>query len=520
FIWLFTNRKWNERWGEMTGKSLLKESPWVVETGMFDRFVSAMQSAVPLVQEQYYADERFNGWFIQSLVLVEDGLLVTTFDITQLKQAEEALHRSKSQLAKELEDTQQLQKISSQLIHEDNIEVLYRQILQAAISLMHSDMGSLQMSDPETEQLRLLAWKGFHPESAAYWDTITDESSTLCGRALRTGERQIVPDLNSPDFVTDSENRKQYQLSGILAMQSTPLISRYGRPVGMISTHWSQPHVPGEHELRMFDVLARQAADVLERARAEEALRESEQRLKALNETLEQKVHEKTIEVRRLASDVVTAIQRERQRISHVLHDDLQQRVFAVQMQMSFLKDALAAENESARQEASDIERELAEIVKITRDLSLNLSPPILPGEGLAHALEWFASRVREQFDLAVEIQTTEPYIIANEELHVLLFNFVRELLFNVVKHAGASQAVIRMESSDQHLRIEVHDNGKGFPIDAPDGRRSPGNDLPRSLGLPTIRHQLSLLGGKIEINSKPEAGTQVILTVPVIEGQ
>jgi signal transduction histidine kinase len=274
------------------------------------------------------------------------------------------------------------------------------------------------------------------------------------------------------------------------------------------------------HPLRdgQLNGFAKIGRDETGKRQAEEALHESQKQLQSLNETLAQKVQEKTEEVRQLASDVIHATQQERQRLSRVLHDDLQQRAYAILMQMSLLKEELPSENHSAREKASAIEKELVEIVKITRNLSIDLSPPTLPGEGLSHAIKWLATRVREQYGLPVELQSDEPFVISNQELHVFLFNCVRELLFNIVKHAGASRAVIALAWVDNSLRIEVRDNGKGFPDKMVGEAVSKKDNLPRSLGLPTIRHQLSLLGGSMEIHSKPGAGTQVILIVPIDE--
>ena len=258
--------------------------------------------------------------------------------------------------------------------------------------------------------------------------------------------------------------------------------------------------------------------DETEKRQAEEALHESQKQLQSLNETLEQKVQEKTEEVRQRASDVIHATQQERQRLAHVLHDDLQQRAYAILMQMSFLREEFPSENHSAQKEASAIERELIEIVKITRNLSIDLSPPILPGEGLSHAIDWLATRMGEQYGLPVELQADGPFVIANQELHVFLFSCIRELLFNVVKHAGASRAVVVLAWSDHRLRIEVYDDGKGFPVNISEGEGREQNNSPQSLGLPSIRHQLGLIGGSLEINSKLGAGTQVILIVPIDE--
>ena len=126
---------------------------------------------------------------------------------------------------------------------------------------------------------------------------------------------------------------------------------------------------------------------------------------------------------------------------------------------------------------------------------------------------------MREQYGLPVELQANGPFIISDENLHVFMFNCVRELLFNVVKHARASRAVVALAWLDHGVQIEVRDDGKGFPDNvSEEGKASVQTDLPRSLGLPTIRHQLSLFGGVMKINSKPGAGTQVILIVPVAE--
>ena len=96
----------------------------------------------------------------------------------------------------------------------------------------------------------------------------------------------MVTDVDACGFMAGTQDLKECRRSGIRAVQSTPLRSRLGRPLGMISTHWRVPHTPTEDEFRLFDVLARQAADLIERTRAEEALRESEERFRLLAGTV------------------------------------------------------------------------------------------------------------------------------------------------------------------------------------------------------------------------------------------
>jgi len=105
--------------------------------------------------------------------------------------------------------------------------------------------------------------------------------------ALAVGHRVVVPNIECSDFMAASADLDFSRRAGIRAMHSTPLVSRSGQLLGMISTHWQKLHSPAEHELRALDVLARQAADLIERVQVETTLRESEQRLQWLASIVE-----------------------------------------------------------------------------------------------------------------------------------------------------------------------------------------------------------------------------------------
>jgi PAS domain S-box-containing protein len=260
--------------------------------------------------------------------------------------------------------------------------------------------------------------------------------------------------------------------------------------------------------------------DISEQKQAEDALRESEKRLQLLNESLEQKVQEKTEEVRHLAADLVIAVQRERHRISHILHDDLQQRIYAIQMQLTFLHHELGKASETSHREISEIEKQLADVLEITRNLSIDLSPPILQDEGLTQAISWLAVQMKQRYGLPIEVQADGPFIVPDQELQVLLFNCVRELLFNVVKHAEATRAVVMLQWVDAGLQIDVLDDGKGFRARLEEQRSaeemSEDENLQLSFGLPTLRHQLVLFNGQMQIESEPGAGACVTIIVPI----
>jgi hypothetical protein len=99
-----------------------------------------------------------------------------------------------------------LQEISTLLIREGNLDALYERVLDAAIGLMSADMGSMQTFYSEEGELRLLAWRGFHPESAAFWERVDLDSACTCGVALSEGRRIIVPDTEACDFMAGADD--------------------------------------------------------------------------------------------------------------------------------------------------------------------------------------------------------------------------------------------------------------------------------------------------------------------------
>jgi PAS domain S-box-containing protein len=192
-------------------------------------------------------------------------------DVTKAKQAEAAVRQSEQRLAREVAGVKALQSISTRLISESMPEPLYAQILGAAMELMASDAASVQMLAADHSSLKLLAWKNFHPDSAAFWQRVEVGAGSTCSKALGDNARVVVADVEACDFIVGTPDQQEYRRSGIRAVQSTPLQSRSGRPLGMLSTHWRTPHTPTDEDFTFFDVLARQAADLIERTLVEQA---------------------------------------------------------------------------------------------------------------------------------------------------------------------------------------------------------------------------------------------------------
>jgi signal transduction histidine kinase len=165
-----------------------------------------------------------------------------------------------------------LQEISTELIEAGNVERLYEKLLDAAVAVMRSDTATMQLLDRHRGELQLTASRGLGAELAQSIQWVGPDRAMVCGEALRTGDRILVSDLEQWASAAGISESRVYREAGIRAAQSTPLRSRSGALVGMLSTHWKEPHQPEEDDLWLLDMLARQVADLIERKRNETAL--------------------------------------------------------------------------------------------------------------------------------------------------------------------------------------------------------------------------------------------------------
>jgi PAS domain S-box-containing protein len=217
----------------------------------------------------------------------------------ELEAAQEAIRHRDELLANEVEAARRLHEFATQLITAQGSRALFEQILDTAQALVHGDFASIQMFYPERGtcgELRLLGYRGFSEQAVKQWAWVSPSQKTSCAEALRTGRRIIVPDVRACDFMAGSDEQETYIGTGILSVQTTPLVSRSGALLGMVSTHWREPHELNPSELRSLDVLGRFAADLIERTRVEETRQEDEQRLASIYNTVRDVIFQVAVE--------------------------------------------------------------------------------------------------------------------------------------------------------------------------------------------------------------------------------
>ena len=189
----------------------------------------------------------------------------------------------KDERAAEQEAMTRFHECGTRMLATTEPQPLLEEVLAASIALQSADFGTIQLYNAESQALKIVAQRGFQQDFLNHFSSVL-EGEAAYGRALSRGERVIIEDvLTDADFELF---RPIAAAAGFRSVQSTPLFSRNGEPLGMISTHFRQPHRPSERDLRLTDLYARQAAEMIERKRADAALTESEERFRHLIEAV------------------------------------------------------------------------------------------------------------------------------------------------------------------------------------------------------------------------------------------
>jgi PAS domain S-box-containing protein len=182
--------------------------------------------------------------------------------LVELHAREEQLRASELQLALEVDSMRRLHELVNRLLGCDDLQTALEEVLDAALVLMEAELGNVRLLDPATRELRIAAQRGFGAEFLARFSNVSADSNEVCARAAQQGTRVIMEDVQADP--QSGLHGAMAAVAGFRGIQSTPIMSRSGQLLGVLSTHSRDPQRPSERALRMIDLYARQAAEFLE----------------------------------------------------------------------------------------------------------------------------------------------------------------------------------------------------------------------------------------------------------------
>jgi len=306
--------------------------------------------------------------------------------------------------------------------------------------------------------------------------------------------------VQGSDLLSDEE-KARYADAGVGAFVSVPIV-KDRRLVALLTVQQAEVRVWAPEDVALLEETADRTWSAVERRRVEQQVRD-------LNATLEERVEDRTREVRNLAARLTVAEQDERQRIAHILHDDLQQQLYGLSMVFSTVRQAVApSADERDVVQLDRAARILGEAFQTVRTLATELSPNVLQSDNFEDTLSWLAKTTAEKYGLAVSVESDGPLRIGDSSVRILLYQMLREVLFNVLKHAGVPEARIVAWEEDDCVWVRVEDDGAGFDV-ATEETTTGG------FGLFSVRERLEFVGGRLRLESAKGAGTRVTLSVP-----
>ncbi|MEX2671192.1 MAG: response regulator, partial [Phycisphaeraceae bacterium] len=392
------------------------------------------------------------------------------------------------------------------LVGED-LQALMEETVRRVAEAFDVPLAKMLECEPHGRSLRLRAGVGWQ-DGLVGQAIVRATPDSQAGYTLLTDQPVIVKHLPSETRFVGMPLLHDH---GVVSGMSVIIPGIGGRPWGVFGVHTPEQRDFTHDDINFLQSVAHLLAAAIQR-------KTGERDLQALNETLEQRVTDRTAvaehraaQLRALAAELAQAERRERRRLSKLLHDHLQQLLVAAKLRV----DALTGRRDHGElgDMADQIDELLDQAIEASRSLTVELSPPILYDAGLPAAIEWLCRWMQDKHGLTVELNMD---VVASQtplasEVCVFLFDAVRELLFNVVKHAGVQQAEVRVTHKARGLlRITVLDRGAGF-----DAATSKEADVTAAgFGLFSIQQRVQLFGGQLDVHSQPNTGTEISVEI------
>jgi len=404
----------------------------------------------------------------------------TNVDITERKRAEEA---TKHQAAR----AETLARIAARLNKQLNLEAVIHAVCEEVINTFQVSQATMSLYDKKRDLLVYAGGINIPPEYTATMEPIT---RSRFDDFLRTmGSIMVVPDIQSLPDVPNAEFSSRLDVRTVV----TTAMLRDQELVGVLVVGVNG-HVRefNNDELTLLKAISDQAAQAIANA----------QLLKSANEQHEQ--------LRALSAKVVEVQETERQALTTELHDRVGQNLTGLSINLQNIKASLSDEAAQAlATKFDDVQALVEDITRQIRDIMAELHPPELEDYGLAVALEAYAEQAasRANLKLIAGLPDLVPPPLPSDA-RIALFRAAQEAISNVLKHANAIHLEIRLEERDGRIRLMVADDGQGFEPDRASQKEA------QTWGLKIMRERIESIGGKVQVESEPGKGTQVIFEI------
>ena len=257
--------------------------------GLFATVLSALTVDLLFVQPRgTWIPVKLSDWVAMGLFLTGGGLISwMAGSVDRVRRQEvEARERKRAEawLRADLAAVTRMHELSRKVLESEDHQGLLQELVNAAVEIVGADQGALQLLEGDT--LRIVAHQGHQPPFLKFFES-AEKVASACGKAAKDARRVVVSDVEESELFAGTESLRVLRAAGVRSVQSTPIVSRSGKLLGVLSTHWKNVRRPDEHDLRRLDLLVRQAAELFEVARAEEALRSSERLHRAIGESID-----------------------------------------------------------------------------------------------------------------------------------------------------------------------------------------------------------------------------------------
>ena len=395
-----------------------------------------------------------------------------------------------------------VQRISAALSQRMELQGLIEQALRTTLDVLNAENGSLLLADPERERLVFCHSIGDKPVPLG---TVIPWTRGIAGAVFQSRKAEIVSDARK-----DPRHFAEIDLacgSVTRDMITIPLKKWEGDPIGVVQVMNKRHGQLDEQDVGILTIICALSAMAIEQARLFEQTKRAglaQERTRALSQS---QAH-----LRALATELSLTEQQERKRMAMELHDHLGKMLVVGKIKLSQARE-LPGLVPRCQGLLNEVDQVLTQSITYTRTLVADLAPTALRDFGLLGGLEWLVEQMGHH-GLTVSLQTSLEQLQLPEYQAILLFQSIRELLTNVMKHAQSDEVTVSLKQDMGTLWLEVRDNGVGF--DAVAAIKNTENFS--KFGLFSISERMQALGGTFVVESMPGHGTIARLTLPVNE--